>query len=107
MKNHQMVDGRLLQTNKKFSALKERQKMRIAEWTYEAYKDCYVNSGKVPNKSKESVILNYVFNKIEEAGIWIPDGEIYKYYHSRRSRLQKRLQKEFAEEFISEIEKMA
>lgn len=27
MKNHVMVDGKLLQTNKKFSALKERQKL--------------------------------------------------------------------------------
>lgn len=45
-------------------------------------------------------ILEYVFHKIDEAGIWIPDGEIYIYYNSRKRKLQKRLEKEFAEEEI-------
>lgn len=45
-----MVNGRLLQTNKKFSALKEKQKTKIAEWIYEAYRKCYVESRKIPTK---------------------------------------------------------
>lgn len=56
-KNHKMVNGRLLQTDKKFSALKEKQKMKIAEWIYEAYRKYYVESGKIPNKKKSSVGL--------------------------------------------------
>ena len=31
-KNHKMVEGKLLQMDKKFSALKESQKTKIAEW---------------------------------------------------------------------------
>ena len=34
-KNHKMIDGRLLQTNKKYSQLKMKQKEKIAEWMYE------------------------------------------------------------------------
>ncbi len=99
-KNHKMVEGRLLQMDKKFSALKEKQKTKIAEWFYEAYRKCYMESGKIPGKRDNEKILEYVFHKIDEAGIWIPDREIYTYYNSRKRKLQKRLEKEFAEEEI-------
>jgi len=97
-KNHKMVDGRLLQMNKKFSALKEKQKTKIAEWFYEAYRKCYLDSGKIPGKKEETEIMSYVFDKVEEAQIWIPAGELYRYYHGRRSKLLKRLEKEFSKE---------
>ena len=94
-KNHVMTDRGLLQTDKKFSALKERQKMKIAEWMYEAFRKCYVETGKISDKRKEGEVLGYVFQQIEDAGIWIPNGEIYQYYRSRRNKLVKRLKKEF------------
>ena len=74
-KNHQMIDGRLLQIDKRFSALKEKQKAKIAEWFYEAYSKCYVDFGKIPGKQEDDIILGYVFQKIDEAQIWILDGE--------------------------------
>ena len=60
-KNHVMTDRGLLQTDKKFSALKERQKVKIAEWMYEAYRNCYLESGRIPQKGKEGAVLSYVF----------------------------------------------
>ena len=36
MKNHEWVDGKLLQTNKKYSQLKLKQKEKIHEWMYTA-----------------------------------------------------------------------
>lgn len=97
-----MVNGRLLQTDKKFSALKEKQKMKINEWFYEAYRKCYLESGKILTKKNDSEILAYVFAKIEEAQIWIPDGEIYAYYQKRKGKLQKCLEKEFSMEQLTE-----
>ena len=38
-KNHKMIDGRLLQTNKKYSQLKIKQKEKIAEWMFQATRD--------------------------------------------------------------------
>lgn len=102
MKNHKIIDGRLLQTNKKFSALKESQKTKIAEWEYEAYKECYLKSKKIPDKRREDEILFLVTEKIESAEIWIPEDEIYKHYQSRHSTLLKRLKKEFPEDFQDE-----
>ena len=37
MKNHIIVNGKLLQTNKKFSQLKNSQKQKINGWLYEEY----------------------------------------------------------------------
>ena len=97
-KNHKMVEGKLLQIDKKFSALKESQKTKIAEWFYEAYRKAYIKCGKIPSKRENTMILEYVFQKIDEAGIWIPNREVYAYYNRRKSRLQKRLEKEFLRE---------
>lgn len=49
-KNHIRVDGMLIQADKKFSALKERQKTRIAEWCYEGFKKYYLDSGDFPDR---------------------------------------------------------
>lgn len=100
--SYKIIAGRLLQTSKKFSALKESQKTKIAEWEYEAYKDCYLKYKKVPDKRRVDEILISVFEKIEAAEIWIPEDEIYKHYQSRHSKLLKRLKKEFSEDFQDE-----
>ena len=88
-----MVDGRLLQMNKRFSALKESQKEKIAQWFYEGYRKFYVESGKMPGKREDKFILEEVFQKIDQAQIWIPDEEIYAYYRRRKGKLRKRLEK--------------
>jgi len=81
MKNHVKVDGRLLQTNKKWSALKQSQR----DWIYEQIRiehDAYVESNeKLPMKKRKDIIIEAVYVKVEERGIWIPYGE----YHSRVS----------------------
>ena len=44
------------------------------------------------NPEKEIIIGN-VYDKIEDAGIWLPLGELYKYYESHISKLRKRYEK--------------
>ena len=38
MSKHKMVNGQLLQMNKPYSQLKNKQKEKISNWMYEAYK---------------------------------------------------------------------
>ncbi len=97
-KNHIKADGMLLQTDKKFSALKERQKAGIAEWFYEGFRQCYQDSGRFPDRQGDGEVLSYVFGKMAEARIWIPEGEIYGYYRRRKQKLRKRLERELATE---------
>ena len=48
-KNHEMVDGRLLQTDKPFSQLKQSQKEKISEWLYQEYAAAYQAIGLPPD----------------------------------------------------------
>ena len=95
MKNHQYIDGKLLQTNKRFSDLKESQRIKIAEWLYEEYKKQAIACGKITKVSDE-VIIDSVMSKISEAEIWIPTGEVVAFYFGRKNRFAKRLEKETA-----------
>ena len=40
-KNHEMIDEKLLQTDKKYSQLKLKQKEKIADWMFQATRDYY------------------------------------------------------------------
>lgn len=94
MKNHIRVEGKLLQINKKYSALKMKQKERIHTWMYEAYKKKYQELKQYPDTKYDVEILENVYEKIEQADIWIPYGEVAKHYKSVRSNLRKILTRE-------------
>lgn len=94
MKNHQLADGKWLQTNKNFSQLKAKQKEQISQWLYEAYRRNVLTNGKTPSGETDAGIITWVMEKITDAGIWIPEGEIAAYYYSRKTHFYKRLVKE-------------
>ena len=85
MSKHKMVDGRLLQMNKSFGQLKQKQREKIAEWMFQAYKK------QVKEGLSEEDALQLVFDQIEEAQIWIPDYEIVNRYHAKKSHFRNRL----------------
>ena len=94
MKNHEWVDGKLLQTNKKYSQLKLKQKEKIYQWMYEAYRDKYREFGKYPDLKDIDDILEPVMERIDEAEIWIPYGEVRKHFKGCMTQLRKRLNRE-------------
>lgn len=67
MKNHIVIDGRILQTNKRWSDLKLSQR----EW--------------ITNLLKEHT-LDEVYAQIQDRGIWIPYAEIKKRNKCRQRR---------------------
>ena len=93
-KRHKMVDGKLLQMDKKFSNLKMKQKDKITGWIYEEYKKYVTEHEKLPNAKADEQIIDAVLDKINEADIWIPADEIVNYYHGKKSKLQKRMENE-------------
>jgi 8-oxo-dGTP diphosphatase len=92
-KNHIQIGGRLLQTDKRFSQLKNIQKEKINGWLYEEYKRIYEKIGIPPDSRHNNVILNAVYDKIEGAQIWIPYGEVCRYFYSRKNKFKKRYEK--------------
>ena len=85
MSKHRMVNGRLLQMNKRYGQLKQKQKQKISGWMYEAYQKQAAD-----NLSDEKV-LQLVFDRIKDAKIWIPEHEIVNHYRSKKNQFRKRL----------------
>ena len=96
MKNHEWIDGKLLQTNKKYSQLKLKQKEKIHEWMYIAFRDSYKKTGRFPGKQEDEDILDAVMQKINDAEIWIPWYEVEKHYKGIKNKLNKRYKRECA-----------
>ncbi|XBO90385.1 transposase [Bacillus paranthracis] len=80
MRNHiRSSQGQLLQTNKKWSHLKQKQREIISTWLREVYiEKIKVHNCRLKPREYEDV-LEIVMSKIYEHEIWIPDYEVEKY----------------------------
>lgn len=92
-KNHELIDGKLLQTDKKYSQLKLKQKEKIAEWMFQTTKDFYMKKWIFPCDKHLEEVVNRVYERIEEAEIWIPYDEVFKHYKAKRSDINKRVKR--------------
>lgn len=83
MKNHMRINGQLLQTNKKWSHLKEKQKAWIMETARQEY-DCFVRErGKLPVHGSKQQLIERIYEVIEAKGVWIPYGEVKRVLDAR------------------------
>lgn len=91
MKNHIKVGGKLLQTNKKWSHLKQKQKESIAALLRKLYINFVSDNGRKPNKEEKETILEDAYSVILEKEIWIPKGEVKKYFCKKIMKYDKQL----------------
>ena len=78
MSKHRMVDGRLLQMNKSYGQLKQKQKEKISEWMYQAYR----------KQTEDS----------------LSDEEALQFYRAKKSQFRKRLAGENVPQHIYAME---
>ena len=83
MKNHIRVNGQLLQTNKKWSHLKEKQKNWIMGTARREYDRFVRERGKLPVHGSKQQLNERIYAQIEAKGIWIPYGEVKGVLDSR------------------------
>ena len=98
MSKHIKVSGRFLQVNKSYSQLKNSQKMKIADWMFEAYKK------QVDEGISDEEAVWYVIEKIDKAQIWVPDFDVERKYNSMKGRFKKRLASENVPRHIFQME---
>jgi len=84
------VDGKLLQTNKKWSALKQSQRDLIYELTREAHKAYIGEHNRVPRKQYKDIVIDMVYEKIEKRGIRLPYDEFHRGVSAYIDRLNRR-----------------
>lgn len=97
MKNHIKVNGKLLQTNKRFSQLKESQKNWIVPELYELYHNKMREirtTRKLPRHHRDTVISS-LYEQIQNREIWIPYDEVKKYTYSKTTKIVKSFKKQF------------
>ena len=75
-KNHVRVNGALLQTNKKWSHLKQKQRDWIYEITRTEYKRFIEENDRLPMKAGKKKLIAVIEAKIDERGIWLPSDEL-------------------------------
>ena len=78
LKNHVKVGGKLLQTNKIWSHLKQKQKEWIIQTARGQYDRFLRECGKLPVEGSKKQLIEDVYAVIEERDIWIPYGEVYR-----------------------------
>lgn len=104
--NHIRENGKLLQTNKKFSQLKNTQKewisLELNKLYHEKMKERYTTR-KLPAAERDAVISS-LYDQIESREIWIPYAEVENYTISRTSKIVKSFKKQFPKLF-DEIER--
>lgn len=87
MSKHARVNGKLLQLNKTYNNLKNKQKEKIAHWMVEETEMFYEKTGAFPTDSDEFTIVDNVYARIEAAEIWIPYDEIAIRYSKKRESI--------------------
>ena len=87
MKNHEWRNGMLIQTNKKWSALKQSQRTWIQEVTAKEHAAYVEKHGKLPMKKQKETVLDKVHDHINERNIWIPYGEFHSHVSKTIDRL--------------------
>ena len=89
-KNHVRVNGTLLQTNKKWSHLKQKQK----DWIYDTIRkqhSKYLNEvNKLPEKKDKDKLIENVLLKIDERGIWLPSHELKRIINKYIDKLNRK-----------------
>jgi len=87
------MDGRLVQTDKSYSQLKQKQKEKISQWMFEETLPYYTEHGQMPKGRQLSDVIGGVYDRIRAAEIWIPFCEVEKKYRSRQNAICKRCER--------------
>lgn len=86
-KNHKWEGGQLLQTDKKWSHLKERQKTWIQQVAAEEHAAYVAKHGRLPIKEQKEAVLGAVYDHVNERSIWIPYDEFAAHVGNMIDRL--------------------
>ena len=95
MKNHMKIEGKLLQTNKKWSQLKQKQKEHISNELRNEYIQFVTTYHRRPKKNEHDEIIHTVIIQIQEREIWIPYSEVKKYYASKIGRWFRKIESQW------------
>lgn len=86
---HEKIDGKLLNLDKTWRHLSMKQRNWICDRFREEYTSCLDQNKRHPGKEQCREIVEIVYDKIKERGIWIPYHGARKAFSSKLSRYRK------------------
>ena len=89
MKKHKMINGKLLNLDKNFSDLSQKQQTFIIELMYEKYQNLHING--LYGKALDTELLSQIYEIIKNRQIWLPFGELKRKYYSKKMRIRKKI----------------
>lgn len=96
-KNHMIIEGKLVRTDKNFSHLKRSQVTKISEWMWLAYKTFRDEHNRPPRNIEIDRIAVAIYEKIQEVEIWISYDEVLKHFRGKLVRLGNKYEKQNGE----------
>ncbi|WP_408008490.1 transposase [Pseudalkalibacillus sp. A8] len=93
------MNRKILQTNKRFSQLKNSQKDCIATVFYNIYHNKMKErrtTRKLPPDQRD-IVISSLYGQIQNREIWIPYDEVKKYVFSKTTKVVKSFKKQFPE----------
>lgn len=79
------------QPNKTYKDLRQKQKVKIANWMYQAVCEYYREYGKMPEGEDASRIAVKVYDKVKSVAIWVPYEEFYNVFLYKLPRYEARI----------------
>lgn len=89
--HHSLAYKQQKQPNKTYKDLKQKQKMKIADWMFRGTCIFYKENGEIPNEEVAKQIIDRIYEKLKSLAIWVPYEEVYRAYLLKLPRYELRI----------------
>ena len=89
--HHSLAYKQQKQPNKTYKDLKQKQKMKIADWMFRETCIFYKENGEIPNEEVAKQIIDRIYEKLKSLAIWVPYEEVYRAYLLKLPRYELRI----------------
>lgn len=82
---------RQMQPNRKYEDLRQKHKIKIAGWMFQAVCGYYQEHHAMPDEAASAEITDKVYEKIVSTNIWVPYDEVYRHFLSELPQYETRI----------------
>ncbi len=92
--HHTLAYKQQKQPNKSYKDLKQKHKMKIAEWMFRETCSYFKEHGELPEGDAPRDAVDLIYEKIKSHSIWVPYDEVYGAYLKKLPQYGKRIRED-------------
>lgn len=89
--HHSLAYKQQKQPNKTYKDLKQKQKMKIADWMFRETCIYYKENDGMPDEKSVKGIVDRIYEKVKSFAIWVPYDEVYRAYLLKLPHYERRI----------------